>query len=139
MKWKKKLLGFSYSKNMENFAEFCWNISSSINFLFLKSAPRANSCHPQQTSSHVYISDMVKVEDLKSHTMDLSHHITNNSIKKILYYTSFIDHEDLLFGVGHNPFIEKGCPVTNCFVTNNRSLLSEYYIIKFWSHVDKFS
>ena len=81
---------------------------------------------------------MVKVEDLKSHTMDLSY-ITNDSIKKILYYTSFIDHEDLLFGVGHDPFIEKGCPVTNCFVTNNRSLLSEYYIIKFWSHVDKFS
>ena len=71
---------------------------------------------------------MVKVEELKSHTMNLSH-ITNNSIKKILYYTSFIDHEDLLFGIGHNPFIEKGCPVTNCFVTNNRSLLGKYDIM----------
>ena len=29
--------GFSYSKNMANFEEFQWNISSSINLLFLKS------------------------------------------------------------------------------------------------------
>ena len=33
----KKLLGFSYSKNMANFEVFCCNISSSINLLFLKS------------------------------------------------------------------------------------------------------
>ena len=90
---------------------------------------------------YIEISDIQEVEELKSHTAmeDLSSMTNDNSIKKILYYTSFIDHEDLLFGVGHNPFIEEGCPVTNCFVTNNRSLLSEYYIIKFWSHVDKFS
>ena len=31
------LWGFSYSKSMENFEAFCWNISSSINLLFLKS------------------------------------------------------------------------------------------------------
>ena len=90
---------------------------------------------------YIEISDIQEVEELKSHTAmeDLSSMSNNNSIKKILYYTSFIDHEDLLFGIGQNPFIEKGCPVTNCFVTNNRLLLSEYYIIKFWSHVDKFS
>ena len=35
-KWK-KLRGFSYSKSMANFVTFCWNISSSINILFLKS------------------------------------------------------------------------------------------------------
>ena len=33
----KKLCRFSYSKNLENFEAFCWNISSSINLLFLKS------------------------------------------------------------------------------------------------------
>ena len=37
-KCKKKLRGFSYSKSMANFEAFCWNISSSINLLFLKSA-----------------------------------------------------------------------------------------------------
>ena len=31
-----KLRGFSYSKNMANFEAFRWNISSSINLLFLK-------------------------------------------------------------------------------------------------------
>ena len=67
------------------------------------------------------------VEEWKSLTAmeDLSSFPSNNSIKKILYYTSFIDHEDLLFGIGHNPFIEKGCPYTNCFVTNNRTLLGK--------------
>ena len=34
---KKTILEFSYPKNMANFEAFCWSISSSINFLFLKS------------------------------------------------------------------------------------------------------
>ena len=34
---RKKLHGFSYSKNRANFEAFHWNISSSINLLFLKS------------------------------------------------------------------------------------------------------
>ena len=34
---KKKIHGFSYSKNMANFEVFCWNISTSINLFFLKS------------------------------------------------------------------------------------------------------
>ena len=34
---RKKLRGFSYSKNMANFEAFCRVISSSINFLFLTS------------------------------------------------------------------------------------------------------
>ena len=37
MKNEKKLHGFSYSKIMANFEAFRWNISSSINLLFLKS------------------------------------------------------------------------------------------------------
>ena len=97
-----------------------------------------------KVSNNLYIPDIEKVKELRGHRKDHVSpeeldHIKKNSTKKILYYTPFTDHEDLLFGVGHNPFIEKGCPVTNCFVTNNRLLLSEYYIIKFWSHVDKFS
>ena len=35
---RKKLHGFSYSKRMVNFEAFHWNISSSINLYFLKSA-----------------------------------------------------------------------------------------------------
>ena len=34
---EKKVHGFLYLKNMANFYVFHWNISSNINFLFLKS------------------------------------------------------------------------------------------------------
>ena len=37
MKNKKKLHGFSYTKNIANFEAFCWNILLSANLLFLKS------------------------------------------------------------------------------------------------------
>ena len=37
MKKGKILCRFSYFKSMANFEAVCWNISSSINFLFLKS------------------------------------------------------------------------------------------------------
>ena len=46
--------------------------------------------------------------------------------KKILYFTPYFHMKDFQFGFGHLPFIEKGCPVSNCYATNNRSLLSKY-------------
>ena len=49
--------------------------------------------------------------------------------KKILYFTHFFDLKDFGFGFGQKPqkpFIERGCPVSNCFTTNNRSLLSKF-------------
>ena len=45
------------------------------------------------------------------------------SSKKILYFTSYYDMKDFAFGFGHQPFVDHGCPVTNCFATSNRSLL----------------
>ena len=52
--------------------------------------------------------------------------INKNLTKKILYYTPFDDHEDLPLGFGHYSFVEKGCPVTNCFVTADSKLMSEH-------------
>ena len=46
--------------------------------------------------------------------------------KKILYFTPYFHMKDFQFGFGHLPFIEKGCPVSNCFATNNKSLLSKF-------------
>ena len=46
--------------------------------------------------------------------------------KKILYFTPFFDLKDFGFGFGQQPFIERGCPVSNCFTTNNRSLPSKF-------------
>ena len=47
------------------------------------------------------------------------------SVKKILFYTPFFHMTDWEFGFGQKPFKDFKCPVTNCFTTNNRSLLSE--------------
>ena len=46
------------------------------------------------------------------------------NIKTILYYTPFHSSQDYYFGFGQKPFIDHGCLVKNCFVTNNRNLLS---------------
>lgn len=46
------------------------------------------------------------------------------NIKTILYYTPFHSSQDFGFGFGRRPFIDHGCLVKNCFVTNNRNLLS---------------
>ena len=37
--------------------------------------------------------------------------------KKILYWTHFYGHRDFEFGYGQKPFIEAGCPVSNCITT----------------------
>ena len=46
-------------------------------------------------------------------------------LKKILFYTPFFSRKDYAFGYGNKPFVQNGCPVTNCFTTNNRNLLSK--------------
>ena len=51
--------------------------------------------------------------------------IATNLTKKILYFTSYFHMKDFQFGFGQKPFFEKGCPVTNCFATNNKTLLSK--------------
>ena len=48
------------------------------------------------------------------------------STKSILYFTSFFGMKDFGFGFGQLPFIKKGCPVTNCFATDNKTLFSKY-------------
>merc|ERR1712016_156562 len=53
--------------------------------------------------------------------------VTTNSTKSILYFTSFFNMKDFGFGFGQSPFIEKGCPVTNCFATDNKTLFSKYW------------
>ena len=45
--------------------------------------------------------------------------------KMILYYTKVFDMENFAFGFGREPFLNLGCPVNNCFATNNRSFLED--------------
>ena len=48
-----------------------------------------------------------------------------NASKKILFYTSFYEWNDYEFGVGNLPFVQHGCPVSNCYATSNKTLLSK--------------
>jgi len=46
-----------------------------------------------------------------------------DSTKKILFFTSFYEWKNFTFGLGNLPFVENRCPVTNCFLTDNKTLL----------------
>ena len=43
--------------------------------------------------------------------------------KVILYWTTYYERVDFVFGLGRDPFIRAKCRVNNCFATNNRSQL----------------
>ena len=45
--------------------------------------------------------------------------------KKILFYTSFFGSSDWYFGMGDNVFQEKGCPISECIITNNRTMFDD--------------
>ena len=47
-----------------------------------------------------------------------------DELKKILLYNPYFSHADFEFGFGHEPFEKYECPVSNCYTTNNHSLLS---------------
>jgi hypothetical protein len=45
-----------------------------------------------------------------------------SKIKMILYFNPFFDQEDYYFGFGNEKFAHL-CEVSNCYTTNNRSIL----------------
>ena len=53
----------------------------------------------------------------KKYTMETNSGIPADKPKKILYWTHFYGHRDFEFGYGQKPFIEAGCPVSNCIAT----------------------
>ena len=52
-----------------------------------------------------------------------------NELKKILFFTSYFDMHSWQFGFGHEPFKKYGCPVSNCYTTNNYSLLGKFIFL----------
>ena len=59
---------------------------------------------------------------------------SSKSVKNILFYTPFFSKKDYAFGFGNKPFVQNSCPVTNCFTTNDRQLLSKFlncWVVKF--------
>ena len=51
----------------------------------------------------------------------LAEDVANKSLKTILLGNSPHRIEVSTFGVGHQPFVDAGCPVTNCFIQANSS------------------
>ena len=45
-----------------------------------------------------------------------------DGLKTILFYTPYFHMIDWQFGFGQQPFIDYGCPVTNCYTTNQQIL-----------------
>ena len=52
--------------------------------------------------------------------------LTGAGLKTILFYTKCFESEDCWFGFGQGPFIEAKCPVSNCYATNDETLLGRY-------------
>ena len=51
----------------------------------------------------------------------------NDGLKTILFYTPYFHMIDWQFGFGRQPFIDYGCPVTNCFTTNEAKMLGKIF------------
>ena len=45
--------------------------------------------------------------------------------KKILFYTNFFSQIYWGFGTGDKVFQEKGCPISDCIITNNRNMFGD--------------
>ena len=62
-------------------------------------------------------------QDIKQIEVDKS----ERNMKNVLFYTPFFSKQDYAFGFGNKPFVQNDCPVTNCFTTNDRQLLSKFF------------
>ena len=82
---------------------------------------------PEFKTPQPYIKSLKVPINVPKMNLDKSEEKVTNSTKSILYFTSFFDMKDFGFGFGQSPFIEKGCPVTNCFATDNKTLYSKYW------------
>jgi alpha-1,3-fucosyltransferase len=45
--------------------------------------------------------------------------------KIVLYWNTYFNQTNMAFGFGRQPFIDAGCPISNCFATNDRSLFNQ--------------
>lgn len=76
----------------------------------------------------------LETKDNQTVTFKNSNYLKHQNIilartKKILYFNSYFGREDYYFGLGQKPFLQS-CEVSNCYITNNRSLLGKQQIIK---------
>lgn len=55
----------------------------------------------------------------------------HQTIKRILFWTTYFNWKDFQFGMGQEPFLRAGCRVTNCMTTDDRTLLNESDAILF--------
>ena len=56
---------------------------------------------------------------------------TSPPIKTILYWNSFFGFKDFMFGFQQQPFIDAKCPVTTCYLTDDRTLFNQSDVVIF--------
>ena len=70
--------------------------------------------------------EVQKDVSISSSVAEVSSNRGHNTTKTILVYTPYFHMKDWDFGFGQEPFVRHKCPVTNCFVTNERRYLPHY-------------
>ncbi len=66
-------------------------------------------------------SNLMEQQISKDLASDVASDVANKSLKKILLWNSAHRIEVSAFGVGHQPFVDAGCPISNCFIEANSS------------------
>ena len=71
---------------------------------------------------NIYMKSNLTGEDTKKDAINREYKF--ETAKKILFFTSYFGMHDWMFGFGNKPFIDHKCPITNCYITNNRHSLN---------------
>jgi hypothetical protein len=92
---------------------------------------RAINLKPANKRKDLKTTNIIQLEtkDNQTVTFKNSNYLKHQNIllartKKILYLNSYFGREDYYFGLGQKPFLQS-CEVSNCYITNNRSLLGK--------------
>ena len=75
-------------------------------------------------SEKIVVHESPSADILPTRKNSTTSHPKFDELKKILLYNPYFSHADFEFGFGHEPFEKYECPVSNCYTTNNHSLLS---------------
>jgi hypothetical protein len=91
----------------------------------LKPANKRTRAKDLKTTNIIHL----ETKDNQTVTFKNSNYLKHQTIilartKKILYFNSYFGQEDYYFGFGQKPFAQS-CEASNCYITNNRSLLGK--------------
>ena len=85
----------------------------------------ANSLYFKTPKPFYYLDDDKTDENVQEKYKNATKLERDDGLKTILFYTPFFHMIDWQFGFGRQPFIDYGCPITNCFTTNEPKMLGK--------------